>query len=251
MKKALKILSVIMFSAAGFCLLYFLLCILFGGIRLSVIYAWPFCAAVFSGVGFITNLARKKEKTPFNIAALLLNVTAIGFVISFVVFSVSIGISASKPADKNADYIIVLGAAVNYDKPSRTLKYRIDAAAEYLKENQNTVAVCTGGVGKDGDIISEGKCTADWLIAAGIPQERVIAEEESTSTDENFRFALECMSKKPESIVIVSSGFHLHRAKQLLEEMTDAEVSTLPAKDDFFVLHYVLREYIIKFIGEY
>lgn len=251
MKKINKIFSYIMFGAAAFCLLYFLICILFGGGHLSIIYAWPFCAAVFSFVGGVSYIAVKYQKAFLSALGIFVNLVAIGFVVSFFVFAVNLGITASEEPKENSKYIIVLGAAVNYDTPSRTLSYRIDAAEEYLKKNPETRVICTGGTGDDGDIISEGKCVADELKKRGIEESRILFEEMSTSTEENFEFALRLIEGDAESIVIVSSDFHLHRAKQILETKIDAIISTLPAKSDFFILHYTLREYIIKFIGEY
>ena len=39
---------------------------------------------------------------------------------------------------KNLDYIIVLGAQVKESGPSVILRYRLDRAVSYLKENDNT-----------------------------------------------------------------------------------------------------------------
>ena len=45
------------------------------------------------------------------------------------------------------DYILVLGAQINKDGPSRALKYRLDKAAEYMERNPETLCVVSGGQG--------------------------------------------------------------------------------------------------------
>ena len=52
----------------------------------------------------------------------------------------------------DAEYIIVLGSKVNGTKPSYSLQYRIDKAAEYLKSHDKTIAIVSGGEGKGEDI---------------------------------------------------------------------------------------------------
>ena len=44
-----------------------------------------------------------------------------------------------------SDYVVVLGARVRESGPSRLLNERIDKAAEYLRANENTVAILCGG----------------------------------------------------------------------------------------------------------
>ena len=52
-------------------------------------------------------------------------------------------------ATYEADYIIVLGSKVNGTKPSYSLQYRIDKAAEYLKSHDKAIAIVSGGKGED------------------------------------------------------------------------------------------------------
>ena len=45
--------------------------------------------------------------------------------------------------------VIVLGCAVHGDRPSRPLYQRINRAYKYLEENENAVAILSGGQGAD------------------------------------------------------------------------------------------------------
>lgn len=68
-------------------------------------------------------------------AGLLVFLTAEGLIFS----------KMNEKGEKNLDYVIVLGAQVRGDVPSRALKKRIQKAEDYLKENPETIAVLSGG----------------------------------------------------------------------------------------------------------
>lgn len=54
---------------------------------------------------------------------------------------------------------------------------------------------------------------------------------------------------EPESIGVVSSGFHIFRAKLILSDYTDATVYGIPATgQNVMTLHYILRELIVLIV---
>lgn len=143
-------------------------------------------------------------------------------VVSLAVFVITGGFIVSGMVDEpaaGAEYVVILGAKVNGTKPSLSLRYRIEAAAEYLLENPETVAVASGGRGVN-EGISEGEAIARSLESLGISPERILKEEQSTNTKENLLFSKACIESaggKPEqsTVVVVSSDFHIFRAKAL------------------------------------
>ena len=115
-----------------------------------------------------------------------------------------------------ADYVIILGAKVEPYGPSVEYSARIRAAAGYLKDNPGSKAVTTGGQGGD-EPVSEGRAAADMLQRLGIDPERILTEEKSRTTIENFLFARAVIEEdggdpENDSFIVVSSGFHLYRA---------------------------------------
>ena len=92
--------------------------------------------------------------------------------------------------DKKVDYVVVLGGRVRGEKPSRSLYKRIEKAAEYLKEHENIKVVASGGKGK-GEEISEAEAIKRELVKLGIFENRIITEDKSVNTVENFKFTLE------------------------------------------------------------
>ena len=116
-----------------------------------------------------------------------------------------------------ADYIIVLGAAVYGEEPSITLQHRLEGAARYLDENPNTKGVVSGGQGA-GEDISEAECMRRYLEIHGIAPERILIEDQSTSTKENLAFSkavIESDGGDVSRVAVVSSGYHLYRAKTM------------------------------------
>lgn len=136
------------------------------------------------------------------------------------------------------DYLIVLGARVG----SPGLEKRIAAAADYLLENPETLAVASGGQGSD-EPISEAQYIAEGLAARGVSWERILMEDMSTSTSENMRFS-GLLIPGGAKIALVSNDFHIFRARRLAQKVFGDEVYGLPARSSLFSLpHYMVREF--------
>ena len=150
---------------------------------------------------------------------------------------------------EDADYIIVLGAKVDPWGPSRALDDRLRAALTYLESYPDAKAVVTGGQGAD-EPESEGQCMYDWLLEKGVAAERVIAETEATDTRENLRFSADLIASdcgedwKTQKIVIVSSEYHLCRARYLGRHLLDYDFGTYPAPTSLaaYKVRYFIRE---------
>ena len=149
--------------------------------------------------------------------------------------------SASGTADPQADCLIVLGCQVRGTVPSRMLRQRIDAAADYLQTYPDAVAIVSGGMGP-GEDISEAECMYNCLVAAGIAPERILLEDRATSTMENLRYSLALLDEGS-SVAIVSNEFHLYRADQMARQL-GLSPALVPASTEYPILltSYFLRE---------
>ncbi len=116
---------------------------------------------------------------------------------------------ASRKTPQNISYLIVLGAKVNGTTMSLSLLYRAQAALTYLQDNPETIVIATGGKG-EGEWITEAEAIQNFLLENGIHQERILIEDQSTTTLENLTFAKDLFDVK--EAVIVSNDFHLFRA---------------------------------------
>jgi uncharacterized SAM-binding protein YcdF (DUF218 family) len=135
--------------------------------------------------------------------------------------------------EPDLDYVIVLGAQVRSTGPSVIYRYRLDKAAEYLKENPGTKCIPTGGQG-DNEPMSEGAGGAEYLVSQGVSRDRIIVEKTSRDTVENLQNALESIGKVEGStdglrIGIVTNGFHVFRGVRIADNLTDASVCGIAA----------------------
>ena len=89
-------------------------------------------------------------------------VCSIGICIFLVILSLIISKMNVKPV-KNLDYIIVLGAQVKESGPSVILRYRLDRAVSYLKENDNTLVIVSGGQGAN-EKATEASVMKEYLV---------------------------------------------------------------------------------------
>lgn len=81
-----------------------------------------------------------------------------------VLLFIIVSYSEEKP-EKGLDYLIVLGSQVKPDGPSRVLKYRLDRAEKYLKENPSTICIVSGGRGTN-ELQSEASAMKQYLVEA-------------------------------------------------------------------------------------
>ncbi|MFC5590614.1 YdcF family protein [Sporosarcina soli] len=119
-------------------------------------------------------------------------------------------------ADGRNDYAIVLGAKVKKDSLSLSLRYRLDAALAYANEYPHVTLILSGGQGSD-EPMSEAEAMRQFLTENGIVEERLILETASTSTFENILFSKKLLPPDVDAITIISSDFHLARAKKIAE----------------------------------
>jgi len=154
--------------------------------------------------------------------------------------------TGNKKAAHSCDYLIVLGAGVNGTVPSLTLRERLDAAYDYLQSHPDALCIVSGGQGP-GEEITEAACMADWLVKKGVSPERIILEDQATSTQENLAFSLELIAQRtgtpPEAVGIVSSEYHLYRTG-LMAKAQNITPILIPARTSWLSLrvNYYLRE---------
>jgi len=117
-------------------------------------------------------------------------------------------------ADHTEDVVIVLGAGVSGEQVSRTLAFRLDEALLFWRQNPEAYILVTGGLGNRATI-TEAEAMARYLEGRGMPRERILLEDQSTSTYENLVFAREILEERfPNGFraTLVTNDFHIYRA---------------------------------------
>ncbi len=139
--------------------------------------------------------------------------------------------------------VIVLGCRVRESGPSKSLRRRIEAAAEYLKAHPDAVAILSGGQGND-EPTSEAEAMYLALTGMGIDGDRLILEDRSSSTEENLRFSAELLRERGlgGEVAVVTDSYHQYRAK-LFAEREGLTARPVNAQTPLFVFAtYFLRD---------
>ena len=192
------------------------------------------CLCLAAVILFYTAMPFLGQHFPGLAKVLTLGVTAVlvlGLCVCAVTEALIIKASFGDPGEQ-VDYVVVLGAKVRDDGPSVSLWDRIYAARDYLEAHPHTVAVLSGGKGKD-EPMSEAQCMFTELLALGIEPGRLWQEDKAESTWENIRFSLDLIQKetgaRPTKIGVLSSEYHLFRAS-LFAKKNQVEFVGIPAR---------------------
>ena len=115
-----------------------------------------------------------------------------------------------------ADAIGVLGAAEYDGRPSPVYRARLDHALVLYNRGIAPLIITLGGPG--GDQYNEGSVGAQYLIGKGVPDERIIAETDSSNTQESARrIAVIARTNNLHRLVIVSDGTHMFRIHEICQ----------------------------------
>lgn len=121
-------------------------------------------------------------------------------------------------ASGNEKAVIVLGCAIDGETPTQPLCDRLIAAEEFLKNDKDAVVVVSGSRGSR-EKITEAEAMKRFLVERGMDEDRIIKEDRSTSTTENFRFSKLLLDEKfgenNYTAVAVTNDFHIFRAVHL------------------------------------
>jgi len=126
---------------------------------------------------------------------------------------------ASHDQAQSASAIAVFGAAEYDGRPSPVLRARLDHGLALYQQKLAPLIITLGG-GGPADLHSEGGVCRAYLMAHGVPDSAIIAETESSNTEQSARrLAVIARANHLRSIVVVSDGTHLFRVHALCSSM--------------------------------
>ncbi len=151
---------------------------------------------------------------------LLVVIGALAFIASasLAVLTFRVKRQADRDEASPADVIVVLGAAAYHGRPSPILKARLDHALDLYHRGLAPRILTTGGAGGDPQF-TESETGRAYLMKQGVPSEAIILEPEGDSTAYSTAAVSEIMQRMDlDSCIVVSDGYHIFRAKKLLED---------------------------------
>ena len=260
--------TVILGIVAVLCLLYYIVIVAYSGFGTSFVFVWLIFAVLFgTGAVGLKHYHKYPYKMPLWIPVSMITVCVTGVVI-FVIVEFLVFAGAVRTPKPGLDYLVVLGAKVQGEAVSNSLKKRLDRAIEYLEENPDTMLVLSGGKG-DGEDISEAQAMHDYLKYNGVEEYQMVLEDKSRSTVENIVFSYNRIlaekrihrhevsrmrphitggnvlnaPDKPMEIGILTSNFHVFRAEQIAKKRGIEDVHGIASDSDpVLFVHLCVRE---------
>ena len=160
-------------------------------------------------------------------------------------------IVARHEPDKDKDFLIVLGCALKKDgTPTPLLQGRLDRAIDFYNEQKKEtgkelIFITSGGQGAD-EVIPESSAMKRYLMERGIPEERIIEENQSTSTYENMLFSKDKIREiDPEGKVAFSTtNYHVFRSGLFARRVKMRAVGMGAETKWYFWPNAAVREFI-------
>ena len=126
-----------------------------------------------------------------------------------------------------AKHAVVLGLALENGRPPADLLARLDTAEACLRAHPETVLVLSGG-NADGSGTTEAKVMAGILTSHGVPEDRMMLEDQAKTTKENFRNTAQIVDPA-EPVMLITSNYHMDRAVRTARSAGLRDVRRLPA----------------------
>ena len=157
------------------------------------------------------------------------------------------------------DYIIIHGCQIRKDGTlTKLLQSRADRAIEFAKlqkeaTGKDIIFVPSGGKGND-EIISEGEAIKRYLLENGISEDKIIKEDDSTSTEENVKLAMDKMRDNFGSdgykAAFATTNYHVFRTGMLADKMGLKAEGIGSRTKAYFWINAFVREFIATVVKE-
>jgi uncharacterized SAM-binding protein YcdF (DUF218 family) len=155
--------------------------------------------------------------------------------------------NARQDARPASDAIVVLGSAQYNGVPSSIFEARLEHALDLWSDGVAPVIVTVGGKAA-GDAFSEAEAGREYLGAAGVPDDALLAVEEGADTLESMRaVSAEFTGRGWHTALLVTDPWHAMRAERMAED-AGMEASSSPTRQGPAVqtratqFRYILRE---------
>lgn len=150
---------------------------------------------------------------------------------------------AARCKNARTDAVIVLGAGLRKNRPSRLLRMRLNAAIDAAQKGGLPILV-TGGKGRQEES-SEAEAMQRYLLEQGVSPQAILIENKARNTFENLKFSQQILLEKFSflpSVIIVTSDFHCFRSAQIAKRFFKEYALRPVASAWYMKLNFYLRE---------
>ncbi len=151
----------------------------------------------------------------------VLAVTAVlaGIVCAYIVTLYQVWATGRAESSRNADVIVVLGAAQYDGRPSPQFTARLDHVVALWSDGRARLVVVSGGK-QPGDRFTEADSARRYLVERGIPDGAILAEALGRTTVESLRGVRDVIEGVgARDVLLVSDPYHMLRAALSAREM--------------------------------
>ncbi|WP_051620422.1 YdcF family protein [Paenibacillus sp. UNC451MF] len=118
----------------------------------------------------------------------------------------------------NADALIVLGYRCDGNQIHPLLKERLDTALHLFRKYDYRLIILSGGAVKSN--LTEAEIMRDYLLAQGVPGNRMLLESRSRNTVQNLvNCNLVLQENGLSTFLLVSNSFHLRRMRYIMKTL--------------------------------
>ncbi len=222
----------VLFICSIFCIVYWAVIFFYMGVQTTFTICLLGIGIIFGCLAFWYIREKKRDFPRFPLwIRVSCTTTFLTGLIVFFLLQLFILNGCFQTPQKNLDYIIVLGAEVKDGKPSPMLKERLNKAISYLRENENTKVIVSGGkIGEEER--AQAETMALYLEEHGIATMRIIKERNSKNTAENITFSARLMEDNV-TVGIVTSDFHIFRGVEIAKKTFSGHVSGISASSNW------------------
>jgi uncharacterized SAM-binding protein YcdF (DUF218 family) len=155
----------------------------------------------------------------FRLARRVVAIAVSAVVVYLAVTFVQVWLASRRDEARQAQAIVVLGAAQYNGRPSAVLRARLDHAADLYQRGLSDVVVVTGGK-EPGDRFTEASASADYLAGKGIPQAKVLRETQGRNSWQSLASSAAFLKRDGRtSVLLVSDPFHAARISAMASEL--------------------------------
>jgi uncharacterized SAM-binding protein YcdF (DUF218 family) len=210
--------------------------------------------AVFGLIGLM--IAALRAHSPDLTVSLVITVMLSGYIsfllVSYVLYAF---LYARITGLRRADYVVVLGSGLNGDRVPPLLAGRLDRGLRVYqalarRRQADPVVIVSGGKGSD-ERISEAEAMARYLIDRGLPEDSVVREDQSRTTEENLTFsqAIMARSRPGYRCIIVTSNYHVFRTAIIARRLRVNGQVTGARTAGYYWPSAMLREFAAVFLS--
>ncbi|HHU60778.1 MAG TPA: YdcF family protein [Natronincola sp.] len=168
----------------------------------------------------------------------------------FALYTITNLLNLIKVPWKKYKYIVVLGSGLKDGmEVTPLLAGRVNKGIEAHRQNEGSVLILSGGIGRD-EKIPEGEAMKNYALQQGVAKSNILVECQSTTTRENLLFSQAIIEELGEegNILVVTTRYHVLRALLLAKNLgikCDGRGSKTKL---YFSINALVREWIANLL---